>query len=134
MRILIIGWPKTGKTTLAKKMAAELNLEHRCTDPQKLCDPGVTGIPDSLDWSGGSAYVVEKLFGRPNSIIEGVAIPRALRKWKESNPNKPLPFDRIIHLKTVHTDLVKGQVAMGKGIDTVLRGILPWMPKIEVQL
>jgi predicted kinase len=127
---LIIGWPGTGKTTLAKDLAETHQLEHLCTDPQRLCPPGVKGTPDGLNWSGCSQFVADNWLGNHSSVIEGVAVLRALRKWREKwakNPNVPFPADKIILLKNPLKPLSKGQITMGKGHDTVLTELLPWI-------
>lgn len=119
-RVLIIGWPKSGKTTLAAKMGGG-----RSTDET---------LEMGLDWSAGSEEVA-KWFDKPGPwIIEGVAIPRALRKWAANHPGQRPPVDKIIHLQTCHGDLTSGQIAMGKGIDTVLADIMPWLREHNVTI
>lgn len=110
-RIVIIGAPKTGKTTLAAKMGGG-----RSTDD-------VMG----LGWSEASAEV-STWFDKPGPwIIEGVAIVRALRKWMKNNPGKPAPIDKMIRLSKTHVPVNAAQAAMGAGINTVLAEILPWL-------
>lgn len=60
-------------------------MPHYCTDPQRLCPPGVQGIPDDLGYGGAdSEWIVEHwLLGAdisPASIVEGCALTRAIRK------------------------------------------------------
>jgi hypothetical protein len=118
-RTVIIGWPGTGKTTLAQKMGGG-----RSTD--ETIDMG-------LDWSAGSLEV-SAWFDRPGPwIVEGVAVPRALRKWHANNPGLPPPVDNIIVLRTVHKDLTNGQISMGKGIDTVMREIESWLASVPTE-
>src|SRR5690242_5090136 len=123
MRIAIIGWPGTGKTTLGLQMAKDLGLPYRSTDETLLI---------GLGWSEGSLEV-STWFDEPKWVIEGVALPRALRKWSTNNPGLPPPVDRIIQLTTIYRDLDKGAMSMGKGIDTVLNEIRPWLGQIEVR-
>jgi hypothetical protein len=66
-------------------------------------------------------------------VIEGVAIPRALRKWMNNNPGLPPPVDKIIVLYTPFEVLTKGQESMGKGIDTVLNEIQPWLEGVPTE-
>lgn len=119
-RVLIIGWPGTGKTTLAAEMGGG-----RSTD--ELI---------SLGWSGASEEA-SRWFDAPGPwIIEGVAIPRALRKWRERNPGKRPPVDRIIRLTKLQKELQAEAVAMGKGLDTIYAEIQSWLNdhvKIEVR-
>lgn len=120
-RVVITGWPKTGKSTLAVDMGGG-----RSTDETL-----------GMDWSEASAEVAI-WFDQPGPwVIEGVAVPRALRKWAKAHPGEPPPFDRLIHLMTPHKELAPGQVTMGKGIDTVLAELMSWLKgsgvKIEVR-
>jgi hypothetical protein len=116
VRVVITGWPTTGKTALANQLGGG-----RSTDET---------IP--LSWSEAS-YVVSTWFDAPGPwIIEGMVIPRALRKWKERNPGLPPPVDRMIYLQRPHQRLTPGQMAMGKGLDTVLDEIRPWIEKSVV--
>jgi hypothetical protein len=116
MRIAITGAPKTGKTTLTRDMGGG-----RSTD--EVMGKG---------WSEASEEV-STWFDEPGSwIIEGVAVPRALRKWHKRNPGKPPPIDKLIILSKPHEELSTGQKIMGKGIDTVLGELADWLkPVIE---
>lgn len=110
-RIAIIGWPGTGKTTLANEMGGG-----RSTDDLI-----------HLGWSEASE-AASYWFDEPGPwVIEGVAIPRALRKWRERNPDKAPPVDVVINLTTRYRDLAPGAIAMGKGIDKVLSEIWAWL-------
>lgn len=128
-RILITGGPKTGKSTLAKDVSQKTGAKHYCTDPRSMCDEGVTGIPDYLDWSGGSLFVSENWLGK-RQLIEGVAIPRALRKYHRNNPGLPPPCDKLIVLETEHEPLTKGQESMKKGLLKVLKEVLDEWPEL----
>lgn len=129
MKILITGSPKAGKTTLVKNISKKANVDHYCTDPQSRCDQGVKGIPDGLDWSGGSDFVAQNWIGK-KTLIEGVAIPRALRKWRLDNPNAPVPCDKLIILQGTFQELSKGQRSMAKGIKTVMEGLIKDWPEL----
>lgn len=133
VRICITGGPKTGKTTLANKLslagAAGLGAER---DPVHHTDDTIP-----LGWSNDSAEVA-KWFDEPGPwIIEGVAVSRALRKWRERHPGEPPPVDRVIRLTVPRVALSKGQAAMAKGEETVWQEIVDWLGdqgvKIEVE-
>lgn len=110
-RTVIIGWPGTGKTTLAEKMGGGRSSDE---------------VMD-LGWSEASEAVSYWLDEPGPWLIEGVAVPRALRKWRERNPGQPPPVDKVIHLHQQHRQLKGRAVSMGKGIDKVLSEILPWL-------
>lgn len=125
-RIVIIGWPRAGKSTLA----ATLSLKHLCTDPQSVCPKGVQGVPDDLSWSEASRFVADSWLGRPGTVIEGVGAARALRKWIKANPGRKPPVDKVIVLKTQYGRPTNEQTIMGRGVDTVLKEITPMIQDI----
>lgn len=107
VRILILGGPKTGKTTLASRVAAVRGLPLKHTDD-------LAGI---AEWSEASA-IVAGWFDEPGSfVVEGVAGARALRKWMAAHEGKPV--DVVIVCDTARVERTKGQNAMAKGCVTV---------------
>ena len=103
-RIGITGGPNTGKTSLANEYA-----EHR--------DGAIVVHGDDLmhlEWSEASKQLA-KLgnTAEPPVIIEGVQVPRAIRKG--------LWLDVLVVRSTPFVELTKRQRAMQKGIDTVIR-------------
>lgn len=126
LRIGITGAPDSGKTTLAYKLAGE--LAHHPTVVS-------TDSYQHLGWSESSAKVAEVLSGMVNDhawsgIVEGVALPRALRKMLRAAPTVR-PLDRLIILQGIYRadgsrgvedDLPKGQRSMAKGLLTTLTG------------
>ena len=112
MRTAITGWPNSGKTTYAVKLSEWA----RSTDALK-----------HLPWSEVSLEA-SKWFDQPGEIvIEGVAVPRALRKWQKNNPGKDAPIDKLIVMTGQYREITPGHEKMGKGIDTVLAEIEPWL-------
>lgn len=116
-RTCITGGPKTGKTTLAKRMG-----RHFSTDD--LMDKG---------WSEASEAASHWFDGKGPLVVEGVAVPRALRKWLARNPEGK-PVDRVIYLKKPHRTLTKGQNTMLKGVATVFAEIRPELEKRGVEV
>ena len=109
MRLAIAGVPKAGKTTAAKAMAGA--VYH--TDDVK-----------DREWSEASAEVATWL-DRPGPwVVEGVAVPRALRKWMAAHPEGK-PADRVKWMGTPRVELTRGQDAMAKGCQKVMREIVP---------
>lgn len=117
-RIAIIGPPGSGKSTLGEKLSRELGIPLQSTDSVI-----------HLGWSNASLAVAGWL-NAPSYIIEGVALPRAFRKWQWLHPKQPPPVDKIIKLKTVWRSLKPGEIAMTKGIETVFNEIKWWLGKL----
>lgn len=98
-RIAIVGGPGVGKTTLSRWFT----------------DRPVIGTDDyqKMDWEKIPSALIEGTGGiGPAFVVEGVQVARALRKG--------LAVDAVIHLETPHRpDPLPGQLAMGKGVETV---------------
>lgn len=107
LRVCITGSPRAGKTSAADKMASEHGLTARHTDHT---------IP--LGWSAASAEIATWFEAPGPWICEGVAIPRALRKWLAAHP-EGMPCDVIFLLDRPREELSRGQETMRKGIATV---------------
>ncbi len=106
-RVLVVGGPRTGKTTLAVHIAAQTNSPVHHTDD----------LIGSFDWSSASE-VAATWFSQPGPwVIEGVAVVRAVRKWLATNDGKPA--DRVVLLQQPKVARNGGQRAMAKGHDTV---------------
>lgn len=117
-RICAAGGPKTGKTWLAEKLFEHRDWPHDVPD----CDGcGVLRHTDDLihlGWSEASAAAA-LWFDEPGPwIIEGVAVPRALRKWLAAHPEGK-PCDVVYWLEDPHEELTRAQAAMAKGCATV---------------
>jgi hypothetical protein len=117
MRTLITGGPRTGKTTLSRNYA----------EPTHHTDDTI-----GRGWSEASAEVA-RWINRPGPwVIEGVAVPRALRKWLEAFDGKPC--DELIVMTHPHVALTPGQMRMAKGVYTVLDQILPELEQRGVKV
>lgn len=141
-RVVIVGGPRVGKSTLALKLVSALSFEPGgkrlpiyCGDPlSKVKEPmpGVTYLPEGLPFSGdgGSAdWIARNWFQLPGPwVMEGQAMARALRRYMENTDGSmhggyaPFPCDRIIFMLTPKVQQIEGQRTMGKGIETVWYG------------
>lgn len=134
-RIVILGGPRTGKTTLARDLAqATIAAGYRAPVP---CEPGPIFHTDDLihlGWSEASAAAALWLDEPGPWIIEGVAAVRALRKWRDQHPGAAPPVDRVIHLYRPHVDLAVGQARMAAGHETVWLEVEPWLLKHGVSI
>lgn len=136
-RICITGGPRTGKTTLAEKLSGGHSCGCASFDrvsgyvTEADCDcPGRVRSTDSLiclGWSEASRASCSWLDNPDPWIIEGVAVSRALRKWRDAHPAEPPPVDRVIYLSEPHETLTPGQAAMAKGVRTVHDEIDGWL-------
>jgi len=104
-RVAITGGPGTGKTTMARTM----DPSARSTDTLK-----------GLGWSKESQACSE--WFEEGGVVEGVVVPRALRKWLQQNP-EGRPVDEVVFLTKPHKPLTSKQEAMGKGVRTTFEEI-----------
>jgi hypothetical protein len=109
-RIVILGGPHTGKTTLSTKLG--IDRVHHSEDIKHL------------GWSESSEAASKWFSDQGDWVAEGVQMARALRKWLIANPDTPLDID-IVKLSKPFDSLVQGQQSMARGIETVFTEIEP---------
>jgi adenylate kinase family enzyme len=112
-RVAIVGGPRTGKTTFSRRLAETLGLPLVHTDDF---------IP--LGWAGSGAKAAEVIARARRVIIEGVAVPRALRRLLKDHPRRR-PIEALIILGRPKVKRTKGQEAMAKGLTKILAEIVP---------
>jgi hypothetical protein len=102
-RIIIVGGPKTGKTTLSSALLPAVPVQH-------------TDDLIHLPWSEVPDAVIDWMLQDGPWIIEGVQTARALRRWYRDGGLTGTPCDRVIVCAHPVADLTKRQAAMAKGI------------------
>ncbi len=112
--IAIAGFPLAGKTTLAKELAEESGHEAISTDHLLAIE---------LSWSEISQVTSEWFDNMNDVIIEGVAVPRALRKWLDTH-DQGKPCEKVIWLESPKALLTDEQLAMGRGCMSVMKEIM----------
>lgn len=126
MRVAIAGMPRAGKTTLAEKLCDESEFPVRLRSTDILKNSGLEWSEESLEAS--------KWFDVPGDlIVEGMVVPRALRKWLANN-STGRPVDKVIWLSTSYIPISTGSTSMGKGALTVLVKIIPELVERGVEL
>jgi adenylate kinase family enzyme len=118
MRRVIIGGPRTGKTTLARRLSER---------------PLHTDDHMRMGWSESSQYVADRLNDPTVECVEGVTAVRALRKWLKANPEGK-PCDEVIHLTEPKEGRTEGQDRMAKATDTIFREIRPELERRGVRI
>lgn len=96
-RIAIAGGPRTGKTTLAKLF----------DDREKLSTDDLMDLP----WGDVPQEIIKKLEKSGSFVVEGVQVPRALRKG--------LKVDCVVWLDQPKVAQTPKQASMSKAVKTV---------------
>lgn len=122
MRLIIAGGPKRGKTTLAHQIGDSCDIPIYSTD----------SLIASHDWSAAS-YEVMKWFSRPDEwIIEGVAVPRAIRKWFRDK--SAAPCDVAIWIPEPVAHCTNQQAEMARRCKAVWFRVLPSLRLRKVEI
>jgi hypothetical protein len=128
-RLVIAGGPRTGKSTLARKLAADMGLQpnSETNDAHGVYGYGLAvRSTDELigqkDWSGASAEVARWMDAPGPWILEGVVMCRALRKWLAAHPTGS-PCDEVLYVCEAKVPQTPGQQSMTKGCLTVFGDI-----------
>jgi hypothetical protein len=118
--IMIAGWSGTGKTTLGRALAEQLDIPLLSTDDFI-----------GLGWSEASAHVAELLADGVPRVVEGVAVPRVLRKLLAAAPDRK-PCDQLLVLTVSRRPQTPRQLTQGRGHDTVLVEVMPALQALGV--
>jgi hypothetical protein len=112
MRVVIAGGPRTGKSTLFRK----LSLHFDCA----------VGTDDymGLEWSAVPDAVIGVLEKHEDWIVEGVQAARVLRRWARDRKNMP-HIDVVYYLTEPMAQQTNAHRAMAKSIATVWKDVAP---------
>jgi hypothetical protein len=132
-RVVIIGGPRCGKSTLARHLRETRSIPTFCGDPESLVkdhETSVTYLDDGLAWSDASQYVTDVWLAQLGPwCVEGVSVVRALRKLVAAGNADLLKGVDIVHLQSPQVDQSSGQQSMAKGVETVWNEIAAYFPQ-----
>lgn len=117
MRIVIAGGPRCGKTTFAATLG-----EAKHTDDLI-----------SMGWSEASAETSSWFDATGPWVVEGVAAPRALRKWLAAH-REGKPCDVVHWMGRPYEQLSPGQLGMLRGCETVWAEIVGELRRRGVEI
>ena len=128
-RTAITGAPKAGKTRYAdRNHPGALHI-----DLLRDEEPYASMAHDE-QWSAISQHVADKLATPGPVTIEGVQVPRALRKALRDRPDQK-PVDEVLIIERAGArTMTKDHGAMAKGAMTVLKEIRPALEALGVEI
>ncbi len=122
VRIAITGGPGVGKSTFALDLSSLTGADVKHGD--RVMD---------LGWSESSQAVSHWFDAEGAWIVEGVVVPRALRKWLDTHPEGK-PVDVLLFRGQAFKTLNPGQETLRKGVQSVLKKIFPELQKRGVKV
>lgn len=138
-RVLVVGGPRRGKSTLAQRLRSSVNavvIPTFCGDPVSLVkdpEPGVTYLPEGLSWSDSSQYIADNWLMLPGPwCCEGIAMARAVRKLVNSERSAVLDGVDIVVLTDAIAEESSGQSIMAKSVMTVWAEVADLFPQARV--
>lgn len=141
-RILIVGGVGVGKSTYADLERERLGLQRfMCTDSLAQASrtgrahPNAIHTPDQLEWSDTSQWVADYWLSQNGPwVIEGIAVYRALRKWREANPDAMPPCTKVVWLTDPKFVLNQKQSTMSDTHDDKLCELVEEWPELATIL
>lgn len=133
-RIVVIGGPRTGKTTYATKLAKELGVHLASTGKRTEAECGLVSTDNWMkkaSWNDLPDHVIRDLQARESFVLEGTQAARVLRRWLRDTPDQP-KLDKVLVFNRPWVKRNGGQEAMAKGVKTVLRELLPLLQRAGV--
>jgi len=133
-RIVVIGGPRTGKTTYATKLAKQLGVHLGSTGKRTEQEDGLVSTDNYMkraDWKTLPDVIIKDLKDREDWVLEGTQAARVLRRWLKQAPDEP-KIDKVLVFNRPWVVRNTGQEAMAKGVRTVLRDMMPLLKKAGI--
>ena len=124
-KVLVVGPPRTGKSTAADFIAHALNLPLYHSDVYK-----------ELPWDEQKQVVGKLIRSLSGFVFEGCTVSRALNMFRETNPSFK-PCDTVFYLTKYlvpRNDLTPGQLSMGTRIRNHMLEVVPWLQSLNVRM
>jgi hypothetical protein len=137
-RIVVIGGPRTGKTTYATKLAKQLGVHlastgKRTEQPEGLASVKNYGKVSTDDYVNRYSYadlpskVIADLRGMEDFVLEGTQAARVLRRWLREAPNEPRVEKTLVFMGKPWVKRTPKQEATAKGVRTTWRELEPML-------
>ena len=126
-RIVVIGGPRTGKTTYATKLARQLGVHLASTGKRTEAEGGLVSTDNYIGrgtWGEVPDHIIKDLRQRESFVLEGTQAARVLRRWLTQNPDEPR-IDKVLVFNRAWVPRNPHQESMAKGVKTVFRDLEP---------
>ena len=135
MRIVVIGGPRTGKTTYATKLAREFGAHLASTGKRTPDESGLVSTDNYMrraNWGTLPDVVLKDLKDRDNWVLEGTQAARVLRRALKEDPS--FKVDKVLVFNRPWVTRNGGQEAMAKGVRTILKDMAPLLKKAGIEV
>jgi hypothetical protein len=135
-RIVVLGGPRTGKTTYATKLAKQLGVHLGSTGKRTEQEDGLVSTDNYMkraNWATLPDVIIKDLKDREDWVLEGTQAARVLRRWLKASPDEP-KVDKVLVFGKPWVARTPGQEAMAKGVRTILRDLQPLLDKAGIEV
>jgi adenylate kinase family enzyme len=136
VRIVVIGGPRTGKTTYATKLAKQLGVHLGSTGKRTEQEDGLVSTDNYMrrsNWKTLPEVVIKDLKNRDSWVLEGTQAARVLRRWLKESPSE-VKVDKVLVFNRPWVARNAGQEAMAKGVRTILKDLQPLLSKAGIEV
>lgn len=142
-RIVVIGAPRTGKTTYATRLARELGVHLASTgkhteQPDGLVSVKNYGKVSTDDYVSRYSYpelparVIADLRKMDNFVLEGTQAARVLRRWLREAPDEPKLDKTLVFMGRPWVKRSPKQEATAKGVRTTWRELEQMLKRLGI--
>lgn len=135
MRVVVLGGPRTGKTTYATKLAKQLGAHLASTGKRTEAPEGLVSTDNWMHkstWADLPDAVIKDLKGRDSFVLEGTQAARVLRRWLVREPES-VKVDKVLVFGQPWVARTPGQESMAKAVRTIFRDLQPLLQKAGIE-